>query len=328
MNFIKTILLAVSLSLAFLFIIFFTASAKEQERAVLRYPQPYQIIEILPNGERGETFAGQSENTKLYQIATDLGAGPFAEDRISAFPEYNDFIGRRITLYRAPTIAIIDQNREKNYRSFQKTVAELFSEKNIVLGSDDKINFSLDSEITPNMTIKIIRVARTQVVERQTIDYKVIKKDDPDIDKGKTIVHKVGKRGEKKLTYAVVRENGIEISKKLISAEVTVEPVNEVQLIGTKPVITVRCGGFDDTVLLASIKYKQDPNKLCNLMMKESNGNPKSEGGAYKGLYQYDIDFWPSASAKAGFAGADWRDSVAQIYTTAFYFSIGQSWRW
>ena len=327
MKFFKLILLAVGLSGAFLFVIYFTASAKEPERGVQHFALPFQIIEILPNGEQGQSYSGQSLKTKSNEIATELGANPYPEDKFTVFPEYKGFIGRQITLYRAPSLTVIDQNKQTIYRSFTKTVGQLLEEKKIILGLDDKINFSTDSTLEPGMVIKITRVARTKIIETEYIDFKTIKKDDPTLDRGKTKISKAGVKGEKKLTYEVTRENGIEISKVLILSESVSKAVDEILLVGTKPVISVRCK-FNDTVLAASIKYKQDPNALCNLMMKESNGNPNSDGGQWKGLFQYDIDFWPSVAAKAGYAGADWRNATAQIYTTAYLFSIGQSWRW
>lgn len=310
-----------------MFVIYFSASAKEPERLVLHYALPYQIVEILPNGEQGQTYVGSSLKSKLAEIATELKANPYPEDQFSVFPEYKDFVGRVITLYRAPSYRVVDQNKETIYRSFSQTVGQLLEEKKIILGDDDKINFSVDMALDIGMAIKITRVAKTRITEKETIDYKTIKKDDPNLEKGNKRIEQAGRRGEKHLIYEVTRENGIEISRVLLNSEVVTEPVSEIVYIGTKPTITVRCK-FNDTVLAASIKYKQDPNTLCNLMMKESNGNPNSDGGQWKGLFQYDIDFWPSASTKAGYAGFDWRDAKAQIYTTAFLFSIGQSWRW
>jgi len=81
--------------------------------------------------------------------------------------------------------------------------------------------------------------------------------------------------------------------------------------------------------LAAAIKYKQDPDTICNLMMKESNGHAGSVNpSGYYGLFQYDLGLWASASAKAGYAGASWDNPTAQIYTTCYLFSVGQSWRW
>ncbi len=70
------------------------------------------------------------------------------------------------------------------------TVGELLSEKKIELGADDKINFATDYKIESGMTIKITRVAHTQVAEKEDISYKVIKKEDSSLKRGLTRVVK------------------------------------------------------------------------------------------------------------------------------------------
>jgi uncharacterized protein YabE (DUF348 family) len=327
MKFWQTILLALGLSGAFLFVIYAGASADSCERQVLNIKRPYQIVEVFTNGRTGQTFVGTSSKVKLFDIAEEVGAAPYAEDRLSDFPGFKDFYGQRITLYRAPTYIVYDQNKELTYRSFTATVGELLTEKKTVLGEDDKINFSADTKLEEGMVVKITRVAKTKVIETEKIEYKTTKQDDPTLDKGKTKVKQAGVNGEKKLTYEVTRENGVEISKILLSSEVTKEAVSEILLVGTKPVITTACR-FNDIVIEAANKYSLDPNTLCYRMMQESMGNANSDGGDYKGLFQYDPNLWTQVSGRAGYSGASIWDAKAQIFTTAWAWTHGYRSRW
>ena len=158
-----------------------------------------------------------------------------------------------------------------------------------------------------------------------------MKKADPDLDRGKIRVEQYGERGTKALTYELIRENGVEISKTLLRTETTKEPVSKIEYYGTKPVITVRCK-YNDTVLKASQKNGIDPDTVCNLMMKESLGNPYATGYwnevHYYGLFQYNQGTWNNLSSKAGFAGYDIYDATAQIYTTAWALTHGYASRW
>jgi len=114
----------------------------------------------------------------------------------------------------------------------------------------------------------------------------------------------------------------------LIKTKTTRQPKDEIILIGTKPTITVRCK-YNDIVVAAAVKYNVDPNEICSLMMKESNGNSYSGAGSqYQGLFQYTNNFWKLASSKAGYGGISIFDSTAQIYTTAWAFSHGERNRW
>lgn len=290
---------------------------------------PYIIDEIAADGNLTKEYTGTTTKIDPFEIATDLGAKPFPEDKFTAFPDIKMGIGSKITLYRAPEIDLIDGKKESTLRSWTKTVGEFLAEQNIELGTDDKINFAAGSELENGMKLVIVRVARTTVLEHKSVDFKVTKKNDNTLDKGKIKIQQKGIAGDRTLTYLVLREDGVTKSKTLQKNEVTTPPVDEIQIIGTKPVITGWCK-YNDLVLDASIKNGLDPDTLCALMHKESNGHADSigQGGAHMGLFQYDPGFWASASARAGYSGADILDAKAQIYTTAWALTHGLSGRW
>ncbi len=290
---------------------------------------PYIVDEIALSGHLIAEYKGTTTDSDPFTIASDLGAKPFPEDKFTAFPEIKMGIGSKIMLYRAPEIDLIDGKKETTLRSWTKTVGEFLTEQNVELGTDDKINFAATTELQNDMQIRIVRVAVTTVTQTQSVDYSITKKNDDTLDKGKTKVQQAGVAGVRTLTYLVHREDGVEISRVLQLNVITTPPVGEILIIGTKPVITGWCK-YNDLVLDASIKNGLDPDALCALMHKESNGHADSIGqdGAHQGLFQYDPGFWASASAKAGYAGADILDAKAQIYTTAWALSHGYGGRW
>ena len=201
-------------------------------------------------------------------------------------------------------------------------------ERNIEIGKDDRINFAADNALEPQMLLVIIRVAVTQVDEKSAVDFQIKKKDDKTLDEGKTRVEVAGVKGVRTKTYLVRREDGEEVSRTLLKNEITTGPVDQVLIVGTKPVITVRCK-YNDLVIEAATKYGLKANDLCIRMMKESNGNTGSvSGGGHLGLFQYTDGFWSSASAGAGFSGASWQDAKAQIFTTAWAWTHGLRGRW
>lgn len=315
----------------FLIGIFFKISSYSKasfENAPESVSLPYVIEEKDWQGDLISEKKGVSSGEDETEVAESLGYTLYPEDKLSAFPEMKMNIGSKITITRAPVIYLKDGKKRFEFRSWKKTVGELLEEKNIELGEDDKINFSTDTFLEDEMQLVIVRVAITTVNEKEQIDYKTIKKDDPNLDEGKTKVAQAGVKGEKLLTYRVMRENGEEVSRSLVNTEIVSEPKEEVLMIGTRPVITVRCK-FNDTVISAAQKYGADANALCTLMMKESNGNPRSgEGTQYQGLFQYTDGFWKIASTKAGYAGASIFDPTAQIFSTAWAVTHGERGRW
>ena len=228
--------------------------------------------------------------------------------------------------FESPEFTINDAGNIKKVRNFKKSVGDILSAERVILANQDKVSPDLTADPL-GQEIVITRVSEADLEEFESVPYQTKKVDDPNLDKGKQTVEQKGKNGKKTLTYHVRRENGVEVSRTLTKSEVSEKPQEEIVKVGTRPVITVGCK-YNDTVIAAAAKYNQDPNKICSLMMKESNGNANSDGGQYKGLFQYDEGFWADASKKAGYAGASWNDPTAQIYTTAYCLSIGQGYRW
>lgn len=193
---------------------------------------PYQIIEYKADGSV-EIHSGTSQNLESQKIITDLGIPYYSEDRIKTIPDPELEIGASIKLDRAPVYFLKDGKRSKEYRSWTKTVAELFKEKNIELGADDKVNPSPESQIFNGSQIAITRVAITNVVETKSIEFQIQSKEDPNLDYGKKRVD-AGVKGEKKLTYRVRREDGDEVERTLLSTEVTKQPKTQINYTGTK----------------------------------------------------------------------------------------------
>jgi hypothetical protein len=295
--------------------------------AIQQLPKPYIVETYAPDGAHA-SFSGASRAQDAFVIADEVGAKPFKEDKFTVFPDIKMGIGSKITIYQAPLYLIVDGKKNIQKRSWVKTVGELLQESNISLGDDDKINFAESTDLELGMKINIIRVAITNIKNTEAVDFKTVKKEDNTLDKGKVKIQQPGQSGVRTLTYRLVREDGVEISRTLINNEITTTPTEEIQIIGTKPVITGWCR-YNDMVLDASIKNGLDPDKLCNLMRVESRGNADSvSGGGHLGLFQYTEGFWADASKKAGYVGASWSDPKAQIYTTAWALTHGYSGRW
>lgn len=226
-----------SLALLFIPVFLFAGYTYAKSNNELMSPEPdswpFLVEEVLATGEI-IIHSGSSAETDLRTISVDLDVNPYPEDRLSSFPELGFGMGGKITLYRAPSYTVMDGKKSTLYRSWVESVGELLNEKNVILGDEDKINFSVDEKLRLNMQIKIIRVARTNVHEFEDIDYDVIEKDDPNLDQGKTRIERYGQVGEKKFTYEVVREDGEQISKTLVGTEITKDSVDEILIIGTK----------------------------------------------------------------------------------------------
>jgi len=212
------------------------SSFAESDSLFLTSSYPYKIIEVYPSGETSG-FSGESSNFDPRKVIADLGITAYSEDRVLAFPDPELGIGSIINLERAPIIKLNDGKKNLELRSWVGTVGELLAEKGIELGVDDKTNFRSDSRIYDGIELSIIRVAITTVIESENIKFKIETKSNPQVEKGVKKVLQRGELGEKKLYYEVRREDGVEVSRKLIKTEIVEEPVNEIVEVGTKVLV-------------------------------------------------------------------------------------------
>jgi len=277
---------------------------------------------------RQEVYYGKPKFFDLEAMLRDQNVKIYPEDEITVFPPPFFGLGSRITIYRAPVVSLTEGQKTMVYRTKQKSVADFLKEKNIVLGEDDILTPAPGQKIQDGLKITIVRVSETTISEKIPLDFMVIKQDDPNLDKGKTKVIQKGQTGLKERRYWVRRENGKETQKKLISEEIIQAPQNEILAVGIRPIISVPCR-YNNIVIEAAMRYDVNPNEICTLMMRESNGNKTSlnPAGPYYGLFQYSAGFWEMVSRKSGNQG-DIFDPRLQILNTAWAFANGYRYRW
>lgn len=251
------------------------------------------------------------------------------EDQIRTFPNVQLGIGSEITVQRALPVIVVDGKLRTIFRTWQSTVAQLLNENLIELGQDDKISPTLDTLLNPNMTITITRVARTTVIETETIPFQTkIEKDYTQFVGAQTIVSP-GQNGELQKNYLLIREDGELKSKTLISQVISHAPQTQIVHQGGLNPVPSQCLVLKDWVVDASMKNGINPNDLFYRIIKESNCHPDSVASAgYEGLLQYDPTFWSQASANAGYSGASIFDAKSQIYVTAWAWAHGYRSRW
>lgn len=275
-----------------------------------------------------EIYFGKAEFTTLTTMLQDLAVIVYPEDKTTTFPPPEMGLGSRITIVRATPVHVTDAKILKTYRTWSKTIGEMLAEQNIALLGKDSVEPVVASSIELGMKIKITRVAEVEVTEKEEINFKTIRKNDVDLEKGQTKTEQKGVKGNKDVKYLIKRVDGEEVSRKVLETTVTAEPVTEILIIGTGPKL-VHSGAYMDLLNAAAKKYDVNATALQCLMLCESNGNYDSVAAAgYVGLFQYDPGFWGPASEAAGFSGVDWTNPKAQIFTTARLISIGQSRRW
>lgn len=284
-------------------------------------------VVIVDNGVKMSAYCSGETIDEIFE---ELGIKCWPEDKIKFFPDPALRIGTKISIRRATPVTIIDGLKALKVRTFSNTVAEILKEKKIKIDSDDKVNLAMETELTNNIRIVIVRVKVKTITEEEEIAYETERRDDPETTKGKEYISQYGKNGKKEVEYRVTYENGQEVKRDKVSEKILEEATTKIVMVGTKPIINVACGGYDSVVAAAASRYGVSANNMCRCMWIESQFNPYAVGGGgtWHGLFQYTLGTWLNLSCQSGYCGYSIYNSTAQIWTTAYSWGQGGCRRW
>ncbi len=142
-----------------------------------------------------------------------------------------------INIVKAFPLKLVDGGKEQEVWSTSTTVADFLKQQEIKLNELDRVEPGLEKSITKDDVVNIVRVEKvTDVVEAPT-DYAVVSRKDSSLTKGKEEVIQEGQQGLVEKEYVVVKENGKEVSRELVSEKTVRESVDKVVNVGTKVLV-------------------------------------------------------------------------------------------
>ena len=155
-----------------------------------------------------------------------------------------------ISIKRAVEVSLVVDNKTITINTAEETIEDmLIAEKDLLIGEGiefnkelDEITPELDSKIEKNLNVEIVKVEILNEVALEEINFDTVLQEDSELDYGLEEVKQVGALGEKEITYKIVKKNGKEFSKDVVSSKVTKEPINEIIAEGTRKVFASRNG--------------------------------------------------------------------------------------
>ena len=229
----------------------------------------------LDNGSKMELKAKKGTVREIL-IANDIPFG--ADDRVEPGLDTKVNGGETINIYKAHEVTIVDGDTTTVRKTTYKKVEDILKELNITLGANDRVTPSLNSEVATVDTIKIVRDGKATEVKKEEIKFetKEEKDDSKYVDEKVTKVE--GKNGEKEVTYNVVRENGKEISREVVSEKVLTEATAKVVVVGTKQRPAEQKASSQATT--SSQSYSAQSYSSAGGSVRLSNGNTAGAEGA------------------------------------------------
>ena len=175
--------------------------------------------------------------TTAKDIAKDAGLKVQDEDVLTLEQSTNilaDGMGTRLVVDRATLIHVMLYGAPSIMYTQADTVAGFLEEHAITLAQSDTISVETQAPISEGMTIEIWRDGVQTATVEEEIAYPVRQVMAVDKPVGFREIQTQGVVGKKKVVYEIVRENGQEISRKVIQQIVLNEPKEQVELVGNK----------------------------------------------------------------------------------------------
>ncbi len=114
------------------------------------------------------------------------------------------------------------------------TVEQLLTKENIVLEQQDQVNFDLQTDLMPNMQIRVDMVRFETEYEEVALPFDRVVETSSDLLENTQVTVTQGESGLRRDTYSTKYVNGIIAERELLSQQVVKEPINEVITCGTK----------------------------------------------------------------------------------------------
>ncbi len=238
----------------------------------------YRARQVLVRDGEKETKVITSYRTPK-QIAAHAKIELYDEDTVKLAPSSDpiaDGVAEVMTITRSTPFSFNFYGKEQTARTMARTVGGMLKEKGIKMESVDGISVPLDTPITANMVVKLWRNGVQTLTQEEEVKFDTKKIEDADQPVGYKKVTTPGENGKRTVTYEVNMQNGVEVSRKEINSVATKQPVQQVEVVGAKPVFT---GDF--AAALAQLRKCESGGNYANTK------NPK-----YRGAYQYDYSTW------------------------------------
>jgi uncharacterized protein YabE (DUF348 family) len=142
--------------------------------------------------------------------------------------------GLKLIIDRATPFSFVLYGKKIDAHSQAKTVGEMLTEKNVKLAAQDGTSLPLSTPLVAGMTVSVWRNGVQTVTQEEEVVMPVRQVKNADQPVGFKQVQTAGKPGKKQVTYELDLQNGVEVSRKVIQSVVSAQPLEQVEIIGSK----------------------------------------------------------------------------------------------
>jgi uncharacterized protein YabE (DUF348 family) len=141
--------------------------------------------------------------------------------------------GMSLVVSTPKAVTVVADGQQKTVTTTKPTVGEVLDEAGVTLDGDDEIKPNADAYVTPNETLKVVRIEMVDKVQTVKVKHDTKIQDDPDALVGETQVVKDGKNGKSREQVTLVYADGKLRERIVRSSDPVTKPVTEVVSRGT-----------------------------------------------------------------------------------------------
>lgn len=309
-----------------------TAIVEDNFRINVYRARPVTIID----GSK-KTFA-LSAATTARSIAKQAGIEVYPEDGVTKELPANVLrygsIGEEVVIDRATPTFLNLYGTPVALRTRANTVGELLKEKNVKLAASDTVQPSVDTILTPNTQVFVVRIGTQLITVEEPIVPPTQTIEDASLSFGTTAVRQQGVPGKKLITYQIDLQNGKETGRRVIQEVIAQAAVEQIVARGKAVSIPE-----DKTSVMAAAGIAPSDYPYVNyIVSRESGWCPTKLQGQIGYCPAYAPSSIPSnlgyglgqatPGTKMAPFGADWQTSAVTQLRWATSYAAGRFGSW
>ncbi|MFD1926724.1 ubiquitin-like domain-containing protein [Sporosarcina siberiensis] len=199
----------------------------------IRWEQSRQVSILVDKDNKSIWTTKSTVNEVLEEAGIVVG------EHDEVIPSLNEELADTdsITVLKAYEVTLNDGGKEKKYWTTSTTVADFLKKKDIQLSDLDRLEAYEQELVMPNSTVKIVRVEKVTDVVEEPANYAVETRSDSSLLKGREKVVQDGENGKVSRKFEVLKENGKEVSRKMVEETTIKQPKKKIVAIGTKVLV-------------------------------------------------------------------------------------------
>ena len=195
-------------------------------------PNYSKAVHVIVDDD-GRLFDIMTTSRNVSDFLQEQKIGNNENDRIVTNKDDVLYDGKKIVVQHMKHVTLTVASEKRLLTTYQVHMDDMLAENGIEKGLDDFV-LPRDTEIiTDKSVVRLVHVDISNQVVEKSIDFAKTTEEDASLSWRKTLITQKGEMGIKKLTYKVFSYDGKEVDRKLLSQEITKEPVIEKTTQGT-----------------------------------------------------------------------------------------------